>query len=902
MNLDASFGAMLKQRRKDLDLTREELAESAGCAVETLRKIETSARRPSRQIAERLADALGLSREEHAAFVRQARTQQRPEVVSELAHRAPPTPAPALAASPNRLLGRARDLAAIIDRLVREDVRLLSLIGPPGVGKTRLALQVAAELPDAFGDGVAVIALAAVSDPNLVIATIAQALAIRETASQPAGVALSAYMRSRSFLLVLDNFEQIVTAAPLLTDLLAAAPQLKILTTSRTSLHITLEHTYAVSPLALPDATRLPSLERLARVAAVELFVQRAQAVTNFALEEANAADVARICRALDGLPLAIELAAARTKLLTPSALLARLEHRLHLLTNGERDRPDRQQTLRGTIDWSYDLLNPAERRLFARLGVFVGGWSLEAAEAVCGDWGLGGGRWGTGANPATPNSQLSTPILDGLAALVDHSLVHRIEGLDRQPRFTMLETIREYALERLTANGEADSIRRQHGDYYLQFANQLHPGIFTSDRHLWLRHLDVECDNLRSALSYALDRGDADMAMRLGRVMLWFWGRHGLLSEGRERLAMVLTLDPGDDSPQRLIHAQALVGAGQLDSQHGDNHAAQSHLQAALTIFEQQGERHSIASTLLDLGQIAFHQQYYDRAQLLLEQSLTIFTELADQRGIDDVRCIRGMIAWAQGQYATAEQLLTESLTNARQRAAQWEVRGNWDIGGTLATLGMIAWSRGDYVQAHTLHTEQFQLAERLGNHSGRSHALLNLGIVAWLRGDYTRAIELHAQSLELARQMQATLLIAWSLRNLATDVWSLGDYARATALHKQSLPVYYRLFDRWGIVECLEGLAWAACSEGKALADNAQLGAILFTRATRLLGATDAIRHIINGQMAPGYRVTNERVVAILQHQLGAAAFATAWDAGMALSLDQAVDEALNWRYQAR
>jgi predicted ATPase len=405
-----------------------------------------------------------------------------------------------LPVQPTPLIGRDAEVASLCSLLRRSDVCLVTLSGPGGVGKTRLALQVAAELLDDFDDGAYFVDLAPIGEVALVAPTIAQTLGVRETGNRRLLDSLKDYLREKQVLLVLDNFEHVVAAAPVVAEVLAAAPRLSVLVTSRVALHLRGEKEVVASPLALPDPQRLPPLAVLSQYAAVELFIERALDVQpNFAVTNENAPAVAEVCYRLDGLPLAIELAAARIKLFAPQTLLARLEKRLPLLTGGARDLPTRQQTLRNTIDWSYELLNAGEQTLFRRLAVFVGGCTLEAAQVIC-----------------NVEGELAWDVVDGLAALLDQSLVQQGDGPDGEPRFTMLETIREYALEQLEAHSEADAVRRRHAEYYLALAETAQPQFQRAERYRWSERTESEHYNLRAALAWALEGGDVEIGGRL--------------------------------------------------------------------------------------------------------------------------------------------------------------------------------------------------------------------------------------------------------------------------------------------------------------------------------------------------------------------------------------------------
>ncbi|MFQ5794790.1 MAG: BTAD domain-containing putative transcriptional regulator [Candidatus Bipolaricaulia bacterium] len=488
-----------------------------------------------------------------------------------------------------RFIGRDKERAVVQVRLLDEEMRLLTLTGPGGTGKTRLGLQVVADLIDHFEDGACFVDLAPISDPGLVVSTIAQTLGVKEAEGRPLLDILKASLRGKQMLLVLDNFEQVVAAAPQVVELVAACPQLKVLVTSREPCHVRGEHVFPVPPLALPgsDGKRPLAIERLTQYEAVRLFIERAVAVKpDFAVTDENAPAVAEICIRLDGLPLAIELAAARIKLLSPQALLARLGNRLKLLTGGARDLPACQQTLRDTIDWSYDLLNTGERTLFERLSVFVGGGTLEAAEAVC-----------IGAD----NLELKMDILDGLASLVDKNLLRRKEQADGEPRFLILETIREYGLERLEASGESEAIRRTHADYYLALAEQAEPKLEGPDQRMWLDRLEVEHDNLRAALVWFEQNGEAEAELRLGGALWGFWHMRGYLSEGRRWLEGALA--KGEDRDvSASVRAKALHGAGVLTHEQGDYERATVLYEESLDLRRELGDKPGVAILLSNL------------------------------------------------------------------------------------------------------------------------------------------------------------------------------------------------------------------------------------------------------------------------------------------------------------
>jgi predicted ATPase/class 3 adenylate cyclase len=454
---------------------------------------------------------------------------------------------------PTPLIGREKEVAEVCERLVRLEVRLVTLTGAGGTGKTRLGLQAAAELTEEFHEGVFFVSLAAIRDPQLVVSAMAGTLGVKEEGGQPLLESLKSYLAERRMLLLVDNFEQVLEAAPMVTELLSSAPNLKVLATSRTPLRLYGEHEYPVPPLALPDPGQLPSVERLTQYEAVRLFVERAQAAkADFSITNESAPAVAEICHRLDGLPLAIELAAARIKLLTVQAMLARLGNRLRLLTGGARDLPERQRTLRSTIEWSYGLLEEGEKVLFARLSAFAGGRTLEAMEAIC-----------------DAGGDLAVDVLDGLTSLVDKSLLKQEEGAGGEPRFVMLETIHEFAREKLRESGEAEDIRRLHAEYFLALAEEAEPAVEGEQQPAWLDRLEEEHDNIRAALSWSLGQDrDPELALQMGAALGEFWYLRGHFSEARRWLEEALAESGGTPTA---AHARSLQRVSWLAFLQGD-------------------------------------------------------------------------------------------------------------------------------------------------------------------------------------------------------------------------------------------------------------------------------------------------------------------------------------------
>jgi predicted ATPase/class 3 adenylate cyclase len=737
------------------------------------------------------------------------------------------------------LVGRERELASASDRLLRPEVRLLTLTGPGGVGKTRLGLQLAAEVIEHFPDGVFFVPLAPLSDSALVVPAIARALGVQDTGQGAVFSMLKEALTERRILLVLDNFEQVTAAAEHLAALLSACPLLKTVVTSRSLLRVYGEHEHPVPPLSLPERRPhgpAPTPESLSQYEAVHLFIARARAVRpDFAVTSENAPALAEICHRLDGLPLAIELAAARVRLLPLEAILARLEHSLSLLTAGARDLPARQQTLRGAIAWSYDLLDEDEQRLFSRLAVFAGGFTVEAAEALAGDG--------------------AVDVLDGISSLLDKSLLRQDEQAG-QSRFTMLQTIREYALERLESSGEAPAIRQRQAEYFLELVMRGAPTVFTADQLTWLRWLQVEQDNLRAALGWLKESGDSEAELRLAGGLWGFWHFGSFVREGRDWLEDVLARAGNAATPAR---AKALLAVGALAWLQSDYPAAVAHLTASERLFRELGSQHGVALAQSHLAQALELDGDSGRAQTLFAEAEATLWELDDRWGLATLTLFRAHAAFRAEQYTKARLLGERSLDAFRK------IGGPLNLSMPLNLLGSLAMQRGDFTTARALLDESLAIRRDLHDRWECGHLLNTLGDLSRLEGDLVAASTAYEESRRLFRAVGSLSGLAVVLHNLGLVALAAGDLEGATDLLTHSLEHFRELKDSRGEAECLAGLGGVAASEGQP------------ERAARLFGAAEARLQALGVQLWFANRAIHAEWVKQVRADLGPETYAT-------------------------
>ncbi|MCC6179831.1 MAG: tetratricopeptide repeat protein [Chloroflexi bacterium] len=767
-----------------------------------------------------------------------------------------------LPSQPTPLVGRQSEVEDVCALLARDDIRLVTLTGPGGVGKTRVGVEAAARRADHLGDGVAFVDTALIDDPALFMPTLAGALGVCDTGRRPLVEVLVDYLHEQHLLLLLDSFERVLPAATTVADLLAACPHVRILVTSRAPLRIRGEHEYAVPPLALPESGPPVTVEELSAIPSVSLFVQRATDVrADFALTDANASAVAAICRRLDGLPLAIELAAARVKLLPPQAMLRRLDRSLAFLAGGARDSPIRHRTLRATIAWSYDLLGDDERRLFRRLSVFVGGCTLEAAQAV-----------GVGADAYVdqPAPAVSPGCLEQIASLVDFSLLRQVDGPGGEPRYTMLDTVREHGLEQLALAGEEASARRDHLAWCAAFVEDAEARVRGPSGPEWLDRLTAELDNVRAALGWSLadsEGAGTHVGLRLAGAFFAFWYFRDHLDEGRRWLERVLAAD----------------GDGMLTDDFVDGEAGGSGAGTAASpaLADHEGWWFAIDPRVKALICLCNLCQKLGRlwdAESAIVEAIARAHRIRDELGKARATVWLAIVARSSGDYGRAVSLFEDGLATFRRLDHAY---GVW---WALDQLGETVMRTGEYARARQLLEECVAVAESIGSLWGVADSRNRLGMVIFRQGDLDRATTLLEESLAAYAELRAhghhTCLL-----DLGSVALARNDAGRAAEYFSRSLTRCHEIGDRYNIARSFEGLAQVASAPD--LAGQVRRP----HEAARLLGAAAALRAEINFAVAPVERPAVDEAEAKVRAVLGDAAYDACWSEGRGRSLDQAV-----------
>jgi predicted ATPase/DNA-binding XRE family transcriptional regulator/predicted negative regulator of RcsB-dependent stress response len=808
-----SFGEWLRRRRGGFGLTQADLARQLGCAPITLRKIEAEERRPSLEMAQRMAEVLRVPAEQRDAFMRFARGEVLAgQGLNGVAEHTLVALGAHLPNPPYAIIGRDDILAHASDAIFIDRVRVLTLVGPPGVGKTRLALELAHTLRPKFADGAAFVELAPLGDARLVASAVAQVLGIAEGKGDSSEQAVIAYLRNRQFLLVLDNFEHMLDAAPFIAELVAECADVNCLVTSRERLRLRAEQLLPVPALPLP-ATH--AVEDVQRASSAQLFAARASAVNpQFRLDDTNAGDVAELCERLDGLPLAIELIAARAEILSPAQIVSQLEFRLPVLVDGPRDLPARQQTLRDAIRWSFDRLTSDEQHIFAHMGVFAGGFTADAAQAVLGEG-------------ASASSALGISALEGLQHA---SLLQKQIAPHGEVRYGMLETIREFALEELTARDESQAARKRHAYYFARLATTTRSKIGNAQQGEWYRQLTDDLDNIRATLHWAQERGRYDMLLEVSACLYHFWWQRGLASEGLRWLDMAL---PHRDQATMALQAEALVNAGILAYQQDEYAKAESYLLDALQIARDADHHRLIRATLANLGILMLMQGKFDRVEPYLAEAIEV------------------------------------SRANNDEAYARF----------TLTVLGDLRYRQGQFANAKDAYTQALSINQTCNDEEGIADSLWGLARTSRGLGKHHEATQCCDEAQPIYRKLDHEQGEGWVLNVRADIARDTGHLKEAIVLYRKAIDIRLKHEDKQGCTRVLDETAQAVAKSQR------------WELAVRLMGAADQARTDLGGRMTDYEREQRDRTLGACRAALGERECEAAWSHGQSLSLPEAI-----------
>jgi len=852
--MDYSFGNWLKRRRKALDMTQQELAQKVGCSGSAIFKFESDERRPSRQIAELLATHLEIPPDQIQLFLKVARQEKAVDHLEALPPLSTNWPAPVsglpktnIPEPPTPLVGREHEITVLLQQLHDPQCRLLTLTGLGGVGKTRLALEIARRMQEKFMDGVYFISLAGVTNPEYIIPATANALGFVFAGPTDEKTQTLQYLRDKDALLVFDNLEHLIVEDPnaqgigFLGELLQRTSQVKLVATSRQQLQLQAEWAFEVQGLPVPMLSQMDEIES---GSSAKLFIQRArQARLGFALSESERPAVLKICQLVEGLPLGIELAAAWVRTLSCHEIALEIERGLSILSANIRDLPERHRSLQATMDHSWHLLSTEEKHVLGRLSIFRGSFDRQAAQHVSG---------------------ATLPVL---SALVDKSLLRRLG----QGRFDLHELIRQYAQEQLIASGDSNDACDQHLEYFLGFVEEAEPNLSGSDQLIWLERLQQDNDNLRAALEWSLRNENPQKSLQLAGKLYPFWLRRNYWKEGREWLQRALEKSAGlPVSRERLaaLNAAACLAADQADSQSAFQLAEEN-----LRHSRELKDLDSIANALNTLGLVTWKQKKYADARKFGEEGLALFRQLDDQTHVANSLHTLGHIAINQDDYSAARAYLEECLSLCRRL-------GNKIVADeVLGDLGLLAYLQNDFDTARSILEESLVSFREAASIPGIEATLNRLGDLSRCQGDYDQAGIFYEESLTLNREIGDKDEISSLLHNLGYVAKHYGDYSQALALFKEGLAMQQEMSNKAGIAECLTGIAAVLIEQGQA------------EQGARLFGAAEALREAVGATLWPANRIEYDRSLALLGGVIDEPTLATIWKEGRAMSMEQAV-----------